>query len=120
MKSKKRFKTVDEYMFSFPKEIQNKIKEIRKIVKKEASEAEEKISYNMPFYSLHGRLLYFAVHENHIGFYALPSAIVAFKNDLKNYETSKGTVRFPLDKPIPVNLVRKIVKYRIKENLSKK
>jgi uncharacterized protein YdhG (YjbR/CyaY superfamily) len=114
-------KNVDEYISLYPKEIQVKLKKLREIIKSSAPYSLEVISYNMPAYKVFGRiLLYFAVHSKHIGLYALPSAIIEFKNELKGYETSKGTIQFPLDKPIPYDLVKKIVKYRVKENLERK
>jgi len=120
MENKIRFKTVDEYVNNNPKEIQVKLNKIRGIVKSEAPDAIEVISYNIPAYKLNRILLYFAVHTSHIGLYAMPSAVVAFKKDLTGYETSKGTIRFPLDKPIDYELVRKIIKFRVKENFMKK
>jgi uncharacterized protein YdhG (YjbR/CyaY superfamily) len=116
-----RFKTVDEYIANHPKEVQIKLKKIQDIIKKVAPDSQEIISYNMPAYKIHGRiLLYFAVHTEHIGLYAMPSAIVHYKKELIGYETSKGTIKFPKDKPIPYDLVRKIVKFRVNENLQKK
>lgn len=117
----KRYKTVDEYVKNYPKDIQDKLNKIREIIKKEAPEAIEVISYNMPAYKIYGRiLLYFAVHTSHIGFYAMPSAIIEFKKELDGFETSKGTIKFPNNKPIPKGLIKKIVKYRVKENLTLK
>lgn len=114
-----KFKTVEEYILSFSKDIQERLNQLRKIIKEEATKAEEKISYNMPSYMLKGRLLYFAVHTNHIGLYALPSANIKFKDELRDYETSKGTIKFPHNKPLLTDLIRKIVKFRVKENLEK-
>ena len=116
---KARFKIVDEYFAAFPDSVRNKLAQIRQIVRKEAPDAKEVISYNMPAYKFNGMLLYFAAHKEHIGFYPFPSAINAFKKNLSAYETSKGGIRFPFDKPIPKELIRKIVKFRIKENLRK-
>ena len=82
-------------------------------------EAEEVISYRIPTYKLNGSLVHFAAFKNHLGFYPTPSAIKVFKNELSRYETAKGSVKFPMDKPIPFDLVRKIVKYRVKENLER-
>lgn len=113
---KKRFKNVDEYINAYPEKIKERLKKIRAIVKKEAPEAEEVISYNMPAYKFHGMLLYFAVHTAHIGLYATPSATIKFKKELSEYETSKGGIRLPFDKPISYDLIRKIVKYKVKEN----
>jgi uncharacterized protein YdhG (YjbR/CyaY superfamily) len=116
---KKIFKNVDEYIDAYPENIGERLKKIRAIVKKEAPEAEEVISYNMPAYKFHGMLLYFAVHTSHIGLYAMPSAIIAFRKELKDYETSKGGIKFPFDKQISYDLIRKIVKYKVKENLER-
>jgi uncharacterized protein YdhG (YjbR/CyaY superfamily) len=114
---KTRYSTVDEYIAGFPKDIQDKLQKLRQTVRKAAPEAEEVISYQMPALKLHGIMAYFAAFKNHIGFFPTASGIAAFKNDLASYETTKGTVRFPLDKPLPLSLIGKIVKYRAKENL---
>ena len=116
---KKVFKTVDEYIATFPKNVQNILEELRQAIRESAPEAEEVISYRMPAFKLHGILVWFAAFKNHIGFYPKTSAIEAFKEELSDYEVSKGTVRFPLDKPIPFDLVKKMVKYRVKENLAR-
>lgn len=118
--NKNKAKTVEEYIAGFPKPVQLKLKKIRKIVKKNAPEAFEKIGYGMPAYSYLGVLLYFAAYEKHIGFYAMPSTILHFEKQLKKYSTSKGTVRFEIDQDIPESLLTKIVKYRVKENYDKK
>ena len=121
MEQTKRFKSVDEYVNQFSDEVKIDLNNIRDLVKKGSPEVIEIISYNMPAYKVYGRiLLYFAVQTKHIGFYAMPSAIVKFKKELTGYETSKGTIRFPLDKPIPYELVKKIVKFRVEENLKRK
>jgi len=112
-------KTVDEYIASYPKEAQDKLRAIRKLVKEVAPQASEKLSYGMPYFSFNGRLVYFAAYEHHIGFYPMASPIRAFKKELVGYKTSKGTVQFPLDKPLPLPLIRKIVEFRVKENLSR-
>jgi uncharacterized protein YdhG (YjbR/CyaY superfamily) len=117
---KKVFKTVDEYIAMFPKNIQSILKELRQAIKDSAPNAEEAISYQMPTFKLNGNLVWFAAFKNHIGFYPKTSAIEAFKEELSDYEVTKGTVRFPLNKPIPFNLVKKMVRYRVKENLDKK
>ncbi len=121
MESKKRFKTVDEYIAAFPKNVQSILQELRRVIRESAPEAQEAISYQMPAFKLNGNLVFFAAWKNHIGFYgASPSVVEAFKEDLSNYEVTKGTIKFPLDKPIPYDLVKKIVRYRVKENLSKR
>lgn len=120
-KGVKKINTVEEYISNLPVKIQVVLKKLRKIIKESSPEIQEIISYNMPAYKLNGRiLLYFAVHKEHIGLYAMPSANIKFKRELTNYETSKGGIRFPFDKQIPYDLIEKIVKFRIKENLKKK
>lgn len=114
-----KFTSVDEYIADQPQAVQPKLEELRRIVKTQAPQATEKISYGMPYYGLNGRLLYFAAQKEHIGLYAMPSAITSFKKELDSYETSTGTIRFPLDKPLPLPLIRKIVRFRVKENLQK-
>lgn len=112
-------KTVDQYIKLFPKDISLRLKTVREIVRKATPKATENISYGMPAYKLNGILVYFAAYKNHIGFYPMKKVILSFKKELLNYKTSKGTVQFPHDKPLPVGLITKIVKMRVKENLSK-
>ncbi len=119
MKAGTKFKTVDEYFSGFPASTKKILKELRKTIKQAAPQAEESISYNMPAFKLHGMLVFYAAWNEHIGFYPVSSGIAAFKKELSGYESSKGTVKFPLDKPIPFDLVGKIVKFRVKENLEK-
>jgi uncharacterized protein YdhG (YjbR/CyaY superfamily) len=114
------FKTVDEYIAIFPRNVQSILQKLRQVIKDAAPEAEEAISYQIPTFKPNGNLVWFAAFKNHIGFYPRESAIEAFKVELSLFDISKGTIRFPLDKPIPFDLIRKIVKYRVKENLSKK
>jgi uncharacterized protein YdhG (YjbR/CyaY superfamily) len=117
---KKRFHSVDEYISNFSGDINFRLKKIKKIINEIAPEAAEIISYNMPAYKIYGRiLLYFAVHSKHIGLYAMPSAIIKYKKELSGYVTSKGTIQFPFDKPMPYDLIRKIVSFRVKENLNR-
>ena len=116
---KKEFKTIDEYIVTFPKNIQTILQEMRQAIRDAAPQAEEAISYQMPAFKQNGILVYFAAFKNHIGFFPTSSGIAAFKEELAEYVTSKGTVQFPLDKPIPFELVKKIVRYRVKENISK-
>lgn len=120
--SKSQFKTVDEYIAKFPKDVRDVLEELRRVIREAAPEAEEAISYGMPAFKLHGRsLVFFAAWKNHVGFYpGGPSAIEAFKKELSPYKHAKGSIQFPLDKPIPFDLVRKMVKFRVKENESKK
>ena len=115
----KKFKTIDQYLASLPKNSRDISQQLRKVIREAAPEAEEVISYNMPAFRYHGVLVYFAAHKEHIGFYPVSSAIRAFKDELLRYETSKGTIKFPIVKGIPATLVKKIVKFRVKENLEK-
>ncbi|MCX6302775.1 MAG: DUF1801 domain-containing protein [Bacteroidia bacterium] len=110
---------VDEYIAQFPDHIQIKLREIRTTIKKAAPDAEEKISYQMPAFTLKGILVYFAAQTNHIGFYPTSSGIKAFQKELAGYKTGKGSIQFLSDKPLPLSLISKIVKFRIKENLEK-
>jgi len=116
-----KFNTVDEYIAGFPADIKIILKTLRSLIKKAAPEAEEVISYNIPAYKLNGILVYFAAHKEHIGFYPGGKIVnEVFKNELTKYETSKGTIRFPFDKPIPKRLIKQIVQFRVKDNLLKK
>ena len=111
--------TTDEYIAQFPDDVQQRLVKIRAVIKESAPEAEEKISYQMPTYYLQGNLVHFAAYKNHIGFYPAPSGVLAFKDELSQYETSKGAIQFPLDKPIPLDLITKITTYRVAENLKR-
>jgi uncharacterized protein YdhG (YjbR/CyaY superfamily) len=111
--------TIDEYIMGFPEDIQEKLESLRATIRKAAPEAEEIISYAMPTFYLKGNLVHFAVFRNHIGFYPAPSGIETFKEELLPYKTSKGAAQFPIDKPLPLSLVSKIVKYRVKQNMEK-
>jgi uncharacterized protein YdhG (YjbR/CyaY superfamily) len=113
------YKNIDDYIASFPKDLQIILEQMRTIIRKTAPKAEEVISYGMPAFKLNSVLVYFAGYKNHIGFYPMPSAIIAFKKELSIYKSSKGAVQFPLDKPLPSALITKMVKYRIAENLQK-
>ena len=112
-------KNIDEYIAGFPPEIQAKLEKLRTTIRKAAPKAEEAIKYMMPTFTLNGNLVHFAAFKNHIGFYPAPKGIEAFKDELSAYELSKGTIRFPLDKPIPFALIGKIVKLRAQQNLDK-
>jgi uncharacterized protein YdhG (YjbR/CyaY superfamily) len=112
--------TIDEYISRFPKNIQDILQKLRETIHKSAPDAEEAISYQIPTFKLNGNLVHFAAFKDHIGFFPTSSGVAAFKKELLSYETSKGTIRFKLDKPIPYDLISKIVKYRVKENLGKK
>lgn len=110
---------MDEYIASFPEDIQEVLEKLRHVIRESAPDAEETISYRMPTFKLKGNLVHFAVHKKHVGFYPTPSAIIAFKEELARYETSKGSIRFPIEKPIPFNLVKRIVEFRINEVVGK-
>ena len=112
-------KDVDEYISGFPSEVQRILEELRVTIKKAAPDAEEVISYQMPAFKFHGMLVYFAVYKNHIGFYPTSSGIEAFRKELSVYKGAKGSVQFPINSPLPLNLVSKIVKYRVRENLER-
>lgn len=107
---------VDRYIENFPAEVQERLEKLRTIIREVAPGAEEGFSYQMPGYKYQGPLVYFAGYKNHIGFYPTPSAIEAFKKELSVYKGAKGSVQFPLDKPLPAELIRKIVKFKMKEN----
>jgi uncharacterized protein YdhG (YjbR/CyaY superfamily) len=121
VKSKKQLKTIDEYIAAFPKEVQDVLEKIRSAIRESAPKAEEAISYGIPAFRLNGSRgsVYFAGWKNHIGFYPTPSGIEAFKKELAPFKQQKGSVQFPLDKPIPYDLVKKIVRYRVTGNLEK-
>ena len=112
-------KNMDEYISLFPTDVQTILEKIRLTIKKAAPTAQETINYQMPTFTLHGNLVHFAAFKNHIGFYPTPSGIENFKKELSIYEGAKGSVRFPLDKPIPYALIGKIVKFRVKEVMQK-
>jgi uncharacterized protein YdhG (YjbR/CyaY superfamily) len=116
---KANYTTVDGYIAAFPKETQALLQQLRKTIKAAAPKAEEIISYGMPGYKYHGMLVYFAGYKNHIGFYGTPTAHESFKKALAIYKSGKGSVQFPLDKPLPLALVTKIVKFRVKANEEK-
>jgi uncharacterized protein YdhG (YjbR/CyaY superfamily) len=115
--NRKRFNSIDEYIADFPEEVQKTLGELRAAIKAAAPDAEERISYQIPTFTLKGNLVHFAAYKKHIGFYPTSSGIQAFKRELSVYEGAKGTVRFPIDKPLPLKLIRKIVKFRVAENL---
>jgi uncharacterized protein YdhG (YjbR/CyaY superfamily) len=113
------YKNIDSYIAAAPEHIRPVLEEIREIIRAAAPQAQEAISYSMPAFKLNGVLVYFAAFKDHIGFFPTAEGVSHFKKELEPYDTSKGTVRFPLDKPIPYNLIRKIVKHRVAENLRK-
>lgn len=110
---------IDDYIASFPREIQTLLEQVRSTIRKSAPDAEEVISYQMPAFKLNGMLVYFAAFKNHIGFYPTSSGISHFKNEISIYKNSKGAVQFPFDKPLPLELISKIVRFRVSENLNK-
>jgi uncharacterized protein YdhG (YjbR/CyaY superfamily) len=112
-------KTIDEYISAFPPAIQEKLNEMKLTIKKAAPEASEKISYRMPAYTFNGMLVYFAAHKNHIGFYPFTTALKAFSCELTPYHTSKGGIQFPHKDPLPINLIQKIIEFRVRENINK-
>jgi uncharacterized protein YdhG (YjbR/CyaY superfamily) len=113
------FEDIDSYIRSFPETTRALLREIRNTIKKAAPEAREAIKYGMPTFVFHGNLVHFAAFKNHIGFYPVPSAIGAFRKELSAYKSGKGSVQFLLDKPIPLALITKIVKFRVAENLNR-
>ncbi|CZR06847.1 iron chaperone [Trichococcus collinsii] len=110
-----KIETIDAYISRYDGDIQAILQEFRRVIKEEAPDATEKISYQMPTFYLNGNLVHFAVQKNHIGFYPAPSGVAAFKEELTEYKTSKGAIQFPLTKPIPYELVRRIVRFRVEE-----
>jgi uncharacterized protein YdhG (YjbR/CyaY superfamily) len=116
----KKFATIDEYIADYPKSVQVILQKMRQTIAETAPGAEETISYGIPTFKLKGNLVHFGAFKNHIGFYPTPRGLDAFKKELADYEGAKGSVKFPLDKPIPFELVAKIVRFRVEENLAKK
>ncbi|MFB9275438.1 iron chaperone [Cohnella cellulosilytica] len=114
--SKAGFASIDEYIADFPPEIRDKLSQIREVIREAAPEATEKISYQMPTFDLHGNLVHFAAFKNHIGFYPAPRGIEAFKEELAAYKGAKGSVQFPLDRPLPLDLIGRIARFRAEEN----
>ncbi|HBF89007.1 MAG TPA: hypothetical protein DDX39_10235 [Bacteroidales bacterium] len=112
-------KNIDEYIASFPANIQLILEALRATILKAAPNAQEAISYQMPTFKLNGNLVHFAAYKNHIGFYPTPSGIEFFKQELSAYKGAKGSVQFPIDKPLPLGLIAQIVKFRATENLIK-
>ncbi|WP_107994793.1 iron chaperone [Trichococcus paludicola] len=115
-----KIETIDAYISRYDEDIRAILQEFRRLIKEEAPDATEKISYQMPTFYLNGNLVHFAVQKNHIGFYPAPSGVAAFKEELTDYKTSKGAIQFPLTKPIPYELVRRIVRFRVEEAIGKK
>jgi uncharacterized protein YdhG (YjbR/CyaY superfamily) len=116
----RQFKTIDEYIDTFPQDVQSILNGLRQTIREAAPEAEETINYQMPTFTLNGNLVHFAAFKNHIGFYPTPTGIEAFKQELSRYKGAKGSVQFPIDEPLPLPLIRRIVEYRVKENSERK
>lgn len=114
------YTTIDEYIAAFPEDVRKVLNQLRQAIQATAPEAEETISYQMPTFTLHGNLVHFAAFKHHIGFYPTPTGIEAFQKELAPYKGAKGSVQFPLDQPLPLPLIRRIVQYRMKENLERK
>ena len=110
---------IDEYIAGFPDDIQEILQEIRMTIRQAAPEAKEAIKYRMPTLVLNGNLVHFAAFKNHIGFYPAPTGIEAFQDELSSYKGGRGSVQFPLDQPIPYDLIRRIVEFRVKESLER-
>jgi len=108
---------IDAYIASFPENVQKLLGRVRQTIRESAPGAEEAMKYQIPTFTLHGNLVHFAGYKRHIGFYPAPSGIEKFKKELSDYEGAKGSVKFPLDKPIPYDLISRIVKFRVNENL---
>ncbi len=119
IKTEKQYRSIDEYIKMFPKSVQDILQKIKQVIREAAPDADEAIKYQMPTFVLKKNLVHFAAFKNHIGFYPTPSGIETFKHELSRYETSKGAIRFPIGKKIPYDLIKKITKYRVKENLSR-
>ena len=118
-KQKAGFQSIDGYIATFPEDIQAMLEALRATIRAAAPDAEERISYQMPTFALKGNLVHFAVLTNHIGFYPTSSGIAAFQQELSAYEGTKGAVRFPLSQPLPLDLISRIVKFRVAENLAR-
>jgi len=112
-------RNIDEYIAGFPRDVQEILEQMRLTIREAAPDAEETISYRMPTFTLKGNLVHFAAHKKHIGLYPTPSGIEKFEDELSAYRSSKGAVQFPLDRPIPFDLISEIVKFRVKENLER-
>jgi len=119
MNNKPSSNTIDEYIAGFPKDIQEILEKVRETIRSAAPDASETIKYGIPTFTLQGNLVHFAAYKKHIGFYPAPSGIEAFQDDLAVYGRSKGTIQFPLDQPIPYDLIRRVTQFRVQENLAK-
>ncbi|UKS26688.1 DUF1801 domain-containing protein [Paenibacillus sp. HWE-109] len=117
--NKTSYESIDAYIATFPADVQEVLAELRQFIKEWVPEAKEKISYQMPTFDLHGNLVHFAAYKNHIGFYPAASGIEAFKDELAAYKGAKGSVQFPLGKPLPYELIGRIVAFRVAENIER-
>lgn len=111
--------TIDQYIAGFPEDVRSILQKIRATIREAAPDAQETISYQMPTFTLHGNLVHFAAFSKHIGFYPTPSGVEAFKDELALYKQGKGSVQFPLDQPIPYDLISRIVAFRVQEHLAR-
>jgi len=118
-KERRQYRSIDEYTQSFPEHVQAKLKQLRLLIRQITPEAQEKISYQMPTFYLNGNLVHFAAFSKHIGFYPTSSGIANFKSELSKYKSSKGAVQFPIDEPLPLELIKRIVRFRVEENSNK-
>lgn len=118
-RNKQAYHSIDEYIQSFPEHTQIKLNQLRLLIKQMAPDAQEKISYQIPTFYLNGNLVHFAAYSHHIGFYPTPTGITHFKNELSKYKNSKGAVQFPIGEPLPTQLIKRIVKFRVEENSKK-
>ena len=119
MDSTHTFATIDEYIDTFPEEVRQRLRAVRQVIRETAPEAEETIKYRMPTLTFHGNLVHFAAFKDHIGLYPTTSPMEAFREQLAGYKTAKGTIRFPMDQPLPLPLIREIVEFRVRENAEK-
>lgn len=117
--NKTTYASVDEYISTFPEDVQKKLKELRAVIQAAAPQAVEKISYQMPTFYQNGNLIHFAAYKNHIGLYPTPNGIEAFAGELSRYEGGKGSKKFPINEPLPLDLISRIVKFRVAENQNK-
>ena len=113
------YESIDEYILQFTPEVQEILKTLRKVIKEAAPAASEKISYQMPTFALYGNLVHFAAYKNHIGFYPAPSGVDTFKEELSKYKGAKGSIQFPIEEPLPYELISRMVKFRVAENIKK-
>lgn len=116
----KEYTDINAFIAEFPEEVQIILEKVRTTIQQAAPDATEAIKYGMPTFVLNGNLVHFAAYKKHIGFYPAPTGIDAFINDLAQFRTGKGTIQFPIDKPIPFDLITKVVKFRVEENLNKR